>query len=57
MREARAAARAAKLPKGEYYAASNDVVNRETRKPAVCCETHWDACLVLIAFDPKGISK
>jgi len=49
-REARAKERAASLPAGDYHAANSDVVNSETRAPVLECESHWDACLVLLAI-------
>lgn len=52
-REARAAERAASIPPGEYHAYNNDVVrwigNGQTES-VVTCESHWDACLVLLAL-------
>jgi hypothetical protein len=44
----RAADRAAKLAPGDYYASNNDVVER-TAGVVLTCETHWDACLVMLA--------
>lgn len=53
-REAVAAERASKLkPGGDYYASGKAVIERTHGYPvAVYCESHWDACLVLLAI-PK----
>lgn len=50
-REARAAERAATLPPGDYFADGHNVArwNGCTAEPVVKCESHWDACLVLLA--------
>jgi len=59
MREARAAERAATIPdfwKGALYADGNCVKGRYPEgclpraEIIVRCETHWDACLVLLAL-------
>ena len=47
-REQRASERARDVPPGNYHAYNNFVVNSDTRAFTVECETHWDACLVLI---------
>lgn len=48
-REAAAAERAAKLDAGlDLYADGKTV--RERGRVIVECETHWDACLVLLAY-------
>jgi hypothetical protein len=44
----RANDRAAKLAPGDYYASSCDVVER-TAGVILTVETHWDACLVMLA--------
>jgi len=49
-RERRANERAKDIPPGNYHAYDNFVVNSDTRATVVECETHWDACLVLIAI-------
>lgn len=53
-REAKAAERAATLPPGEHYHASDNHVAFYDRVDGICrvmeCETHWDACLVLLAY-------
>lgn len=58
-REAVASQRAAEIPdfwKGELYASGNSVVGRYPEgclprgEILVTCETHWDACLVLLAY-------
>lgn len=46
--ENRAKARAAELPKGDYYADGKDCVDR-INGHRVICESHWDACLVMMA--------
>lgn len=51
--EARAAERAASLAPGDYYAASEWVMlRRPGDKPllVLSCESHWNACLVLLAL-------
>lgn len=55
LREARAADRASQLEPGDYYASDNFVMVRPPvgsalGTVAVTCETHWDACLVLLAL-------
>lgn len=55
MREARAATRAEQLEPGDYYASDNFVMVRAPvgsalGTVAVTCESHWDACLVLLAL-------
>lgn len=52
-REQRAKERAKDIPPGNYHAYDNFVVNSDTRESVVECETHWDACLVLIAIGGK----
>lgn len=52
-REQRAIERASKLaPDGDYYASGTAVLHRGFGK-VVECESHWDACLVLLAL-PGG---
>ena len=51
LREARASIRAAKLPPGDYSAYGNQVICNESHNPVVECESHWDACLVLLAIN------
>ncbi len=48
-REAVARERAAKLPAGDYYADGWDVCEHGGRL-VLQCESHWDACLVLLAL-------
>lgn len=55
VREARAAERAAQLEPGSYYASDHFVMLRAPGgsvlgTAAVACESHWDACLVLLAM-------
>lgn len=53
LREHRAARRAATLnPKLEYHASGNYVARFENNQELmiVGCESHWDACLVLLAL-------
>ena len=54
LREARAAIRAATLPPGDYSAYDNQVICNASRKPVMECESHWDACLVLLAHGNKS---
>ncbi len=54
-REAKAAERASQLEPGDYYAADNNVmvhppVGSTFGTVAIQCESHWDACLVLLAL-------
>lgn len=49
MREARAAERAKTLGPGDYFAFDNFVCSRVSRQAVMECESHWDACLVLLA--------
>lgn len=52
-REAIAADRAAKLPAGlDIYADGNAV--RERGRLVLRCESHWDACLVLLAYGKRN---
>jgi hypothetical protein len=51
LREARAAIRAEKLPPGYYSAYNNQVICNVSHKPVMGCESHWDACLVLLAIN------
>lgn len=51
-RENRAAARAKLIPPGDYSAYDSDVICNATMQTIVQCESHWDACLVLLAI-PK----
>lgn len=61
-REERAATRAATLREGlDLYADGFYVMGRYldrfdnvTRKVVIECETHWDACLVLLAYGKAG---
>lgn len=53
-RRARAKARAAQLEPGDYYASDRFLMVRSPAGSvlgtvAIECETHWDACLVMIA--------
>lgn len=54
--EARAVERAASLPPGEYHADGEYVANWERQDDrwqsvgVIKCESHWDACLVLLAL-------
>ena len=48
--ENRAKDRAAGLPKGDYYADGKDCVDRISGA-RVACESHWDACLVMMAVN------
>lgn len=50
MREKRAKERAMTLPPGDYHASDEFVVNTKTYEAVMECESHWDACLVLIAI-------
>lgn len=52
-REAVAAERAAKLKPGDYYADGNEVREHGTRATVATCESHWDACLVMLAAPKK----
>lgn len=56
-RERRAAERAKDIPPGEYHAYDNFVVCNRTYETVVECETHWDACLVLIAIGGNNGAK
>lgn len=47
-RKARAAERAATLPAGDYHARDNFVTTMAG--DVLECESHWDACLVLLAI-------
>lgn len=47
--ETRAKERAMDLPKGDYYAYDNWLYERQLG-PVIECESHWDACLVMIHF-------
>jgi hypothetical protein len=49
-REACAKDRAAKLQPGDYYADGVFLKRRDDREFRLRCETHWDACLVLLAL-------
>jgi hypothetical protein len=49
-REKRATERAAVLPLGMDLYASGSAVRSQGGGLAVACETHWDACLVLLAY-------
>lgn len=54
-RERKAAERASQLEPGDYYASGNFLMRRMPGASAVGsvvmeCETHWDACLVMIAI-------
>lgn len=49
-REAAAATIVATLPPGDYYAFDNAVMQRGSRVPVVTCDTHWDACLIMLAI-------
>lgn len=51
--ESRAATRAAELPNGDYYADGKDCVDRISGI-RVTCESHWDACLVMLAVGNRG---
>jgi hypothetical protein len=51
-RKARAAERAATLPPGEYHAYNNSVATMQGK--VIECESHWDACLVLLAIGREG---
>jgi hypothetical protein len=55
-RKARAEARAATLPPGEYHAWDNSVARFAAGKTerVIECESHWDACLVLLAIGREG---
>ena len=53
-REQRAAERAASLPEGMDLYASGPAVRDAGGGLAVACETHWDACLVLLAYGNSG---
>lgn len=53
VREERAKDRADTLPVGEYHAYNNTVVDNGTYKPVMTVETHWDACLVMLAVANK----
>lgn len=59
-REAVAAERASQLEPGDYYASDNFVMVRPPvgsvlGTVAVACETHWDACLVLLAIGKADV--
>ena len=59
-REAVARDRAAALEPGDYYASDNFVMVRPPvgsvlGTVAVTCETHWDACLVLLALGKANV--
>lgn len=47
--ETRAKERAAALPEGDYSAYDNWLYERQLG-PVIECESHWDACLVMIAY-------
>jgi len=50
--EARASERATGLPEGDYFANSHFVAKHTPERGienVLECETHWDACLVLLA--------
>ncbi len=47
-REAVAHIRAQALEPGDYYASGEMVMDHKTRQPVCICETHWDACLVML---------
>lgn len=51
-REVRAKERASILPPGDYYAYDNFVYERQLGE-VMECESHWDACLVMMAT-PKA---
>ena len=51
LRESRAEIRAAKLPPGDYSAYNNFVSDNATLECVMTCESHWDACLVLLAIN------
>lgn len=52
-RETRAKERAATLPDGDYSAYNNWLYERQLG-PVIECESHWDACLVMIAKGNKN---
>ncbi len=59
-REAIAAERASQLEPGDYYASDNFVMVRPPvgsvlGTVAVTCESHWDACLVLLALGKADV--
>jgi len=57
--DARAAKRADQLEPGDYYASNNFLMVRSPQGSvlgtvAVACESHWGACLVMLALHKKG---
>ena len=47
-RENRARERAEAIGPGDYSASGPDVCDNATRATVLTCESHWDACLVMI---------
>lgn len=54
--ETRAANIAATLPDGDYYADGSDCVERISGA-RTACDTHWDACLVMMAANRRENAK
>jgi hypothetical protein len=55
-RQAKAKERAATLPRGDYYAYDNWLYERQAG-PVLECESHWDACLVMMEVSRSGTDE
>ncbi len=57
-RESRAKERAEKISTDrEVFASGNMVRDTQTRGVVCACETHWDACLVMLAHSRSKIEE